>query len=127
MEALVAMWTYCCVPAKPERCTLKTDAATQFLPCARDRRSFGLADAAQHSSSSLTKLSEAGGNDQLCWPATLATSAAVTFLRCGDVYPVLGANQNYSGVDIDGREIRRSGLEAITRLTNHHTAMQCPG
>jgi K+-transporting ATPase ATPase B chain len=25
-----------------------------------------------------------------------------------------------SGVDIDGREIRKGALEAFTRLTNHH-------
>ena len=96
--------------------TLGNRAATQFLPAPGIDEAY-LADAAQLSSladetpegRSIVVLAKERYNLR----GRDLSSHAATFIP-------FSAQTRMSGVDIDGREIRKGALEAITRLTNHH-------
>jgi K+-transporting ATPase ATPase B chain len=86
--------------------TLGNRAATQFLPAPGIDEAY-LADAAQLSSLA----------DETPEGRSIVVLAKERYnLRGRD----LSSHTRMSGVDIDGREIRKGALEAITRLTNNH-------
>ena len=102
--------------------TLGNRQATEFMPV-RGRHASRSWPTRRSSPRSPTRRRKAARSS--CWPRRSTASAGATWRSCSATFVPFTAQTRMSGVDLDGRAIRKGAVDAIERSTSRHARRRC--